>query len=252
MGCALFFLFSGSSNAEISIPEVDHLIERGSYELAYSRMLELKNKKPSSKLLFKIAQTLEKLQDYPSAMIHYQELIQTYPGSLYEGKSREKLVAYFGMYRESDVYTFNTKIETHMYKGVDKLKEKDFHQAIIHLRQALNQRGGHYLINFYLGFAYFELFQTNPKMADYLNQAIRFYLNAISSRQSPKAYNNLACIFAGEQDEVLAHVYFRRALETASSPIRLEGLIKVIQENLDYFSSERKTRDLQVLRELMQ
>jgi len=228
------------------------LIERGSYELAYVRMLELKKKKPSSFLLFTIAETLEKLQDYPSAMIHYQELIQTYPGSIYEAKARQKLISYFGTYQEDDVYSFKTKVETHLNKGKEKIEEKSFHEAIVHLLKAHHQHGNHYLTSFYLGYAYYELYKTNPKMDNYLDRSIRFYLDAIGSRQSPKAYNNLACIFAGEQDEILAHVYFRRALETATAPIEMPGLVKSIQENLDFYSNERQTRKLQILRELMQ
>ena len=212
----------------------------------------MKAKKTSPLLIFTIAQTLEKMQDYASAMIHYQDLMQSFPGSIHESEAREKRKHYFGSYQEEDIYSFKIKIETHLNKGVEKIEEKNFHEGIVHLLRAHNLHGKHYLTSFYLGYAYYALYQTNPKMVDYLDRAIRFYLDAISSRQSPKAYNNLACIFAGQEDEILAHVYFRRALETATKPMEMPGLVKAIQENLDFFSNERKTRKLQFLRELMQ
>ena len=73
---------------------------------------------------------------------------------------------------------------------------------------------------------------------------------AARAEESPKVYNNLACIFASKGDEILSHLYFKKALKAASYPIKITGLYKLIEENLDYWANHATTKGMDLLREL--
>jgi tetratricopeptide (TPR) repeat protein len=235
----------------ISLKNIDDLIERGSYQRAYVEMLEMKQKKSTARLLYKLGQTLEKLQDFPTAMIYYQEVVSSFPGSVEEVRAKLRLSNYFSLYKDEDLYTFHTRVELFLNRGLKELAKKNYHKAILYLKQALDRRRDLYLIHFNLGVAYFELQKLNPEKEEYLHLAIRYYLGATSIRPSAKAFNNLACIFAMQADEVLAHVYFRKALTQATEPMKMSGILRVIAENLDYFSNNESTQKLKILRELL-
>ena len=235
----------------VSLKDIDDLLERGSYQRAYVEMLEMKQKKSSAKLLYKMGQTLEKLQDFPTAMIYYQEIISSFPGTVQEVRAKKRLSNYFLLYKDEDLYTFHARVEKFLKRGLEELDKKNYHKAILYFKQALDRRRDLYLIHFNLGIAYFELQKLNPEKDEYLHLAIRYYLKATSIRPSAKAYNNLACIFAMQADEGLAHVYFRKAMEASTEPMQMSGLVRVIAENLDYFSNNEDTQKLKILRELL-
>ena len=73
-----------------------------------------------------MAQLLETMQDYTMAMLYYQELINTYPGSELEAPSKQRLSYYFDWYRDKDTYSYREEVVTYLEKGDDALSRQDF------------------------------------------------------------------------------------------------------------------------------
>lgn len=231
--------------------EIKTLKASGNYPQAFLKMLQLQKKQPTAQLLFDMAQLLETMQDYSMAMMYYQELITSYPGNELEAQAKQRLIYYFDWYRDKDTYAFREEVVTYLDKGNQALKEKEFHKAILYYKQGLELKSNMYLLNFNMAFSYYELFKLYPRNLEYQTNAIRHYIKAIRVSPSAKAFNNLACIFAEQGDEILSHLYFKKAIEAASTPLKLSGIIKLIQENMDYFTGNSQLSGLNVLRELL-
>lgn len=231
--------------------EIKSLKASGNYQQAFMKMMELQKKQPTDQLLFDMAQMLETMQDYTMAMLYYQELINTYPGSELEAPAKQRLSYYFEWYRDKDTYSYREEVVTYLDKGDRALDKQEFHKAVLYYKQGLELRSNMYLLNFNLAFAYYELFQLYPRNAEYKENAIRHYIKAARVTTSAKAFNNLACIFAEQGDEILAHLYFKKAIDAANNPVKLNGILKLINENMDYFTGNSQLSGLNLLRELL-
>lgn len=240
-----------STISAVSTDEIKTLKASGNYQQAFMKMLELQKKQPTDQLLFDMAQLLETMQDYTMAMLYYQELINTYPGSELEAPAKQRLSYYFDWYRDKDTYSYREEVVTYLEKGDNALSQQEFHKAVLYYKQGLELRSNMYLLNFNLAYAYYELFQLYPRNEEYQENAIRHYIKAVRTTPSSKAFNNLACIFAEQGDEILAHLYFKKAIDAATEPVKLTGILKLINENMDYFTGNSQLSGLNLLRELL-
>lgn len=245
--CLLLLIYFTYSTPE----EIRTLKASGNYQLAFMKMLQLQKKQPTAQLLFDMAELLETMQDYTMAMMYYQELISSYPGNDLEAKAKQRLRYYFDWYRDKDTYSFREEVVTYLDKGNDALNSKDFHKAILYFKQGLELKSNMYLLNFNMAYAYYELYKLYARNTEYQQNAIRYYIKAVRVTPSAKAFNNLACIFAEQGDEILSHLYFKKAIDAASAPVKLTGIIKLIRENMDYFTGNSQLDGLNLLRELL-
>lgn len=234
-----------------NIEDVQSLEQSGNYQEAFLKMIEIRKRRPTPQLIWQMAELLEKMQDYSMAIFYYQDLVTTYPGSEYEEAAKRKLSEYFEFYKGKDVYRFREKVEHHIDEGLEAMFDEDYHRAILHLKMARQLRKNHYITNFNLGYSYYELYRDFPKAGTYEELAVKYYNDAARSVSSPKVLNNLACIYAQRGDDILAHLFFKKAIDSATEPIELPGIKDLIIENMDYFASQGGEQGLTLLKELL-
>lgn len=251
IGIILFSSISFSYDTSKRIPkDIQTMIQRGEYKEAFLKMLKLRKKEPTIDLVYEMAQTLEKMQNFSLALFYYQDLAINATSRELVNIAKKKIRQYYKLYTDEDVTQEKFQTDDHLEQGIDALSQNDFHKATIHfLRGKLKQRNN-YLLHFWLGFAYHKIYLKMNKKAEYLDAAIKSYQDSLKLHQSPKSLNNLACIFGEKGDKVMAFMYFQKAILATTETTRLPGLRKTIESNLDFFTKTDPDGQYEYLKEI--
>jgi Flp pilus assembly protein TadD len=251
IGIILFSSNSFSYDTSKRIPkDIQIMIKRGEYKEAFLKMLRLRKKEPTIDLVYEMAKTLEKMQNFSLALFYYQDLATNATSRELISIAKKKIRQYYKLYTEEDVVQERSQTADHLEKGLVALKDKDFHKATIYFLRGRKKQTNNYLLHFWLAFAYHKIYNEMNTDSVYLDAAIKSYQDSLKFHQSPKALNNLACIFGERGDKVMAFMYFQKAIIATKEVSRLPGLRKTIESNLDFFTNRDSDGQYKYLKEI--
>ncbi|MCO4782021.1 MAG: hypothetical protein KC646_06810 [Candidatus Cloacimonetes bacterium] len=251
LGIILFSFNSFSYDTSKRIPkDIQIMIERGEYKEAFLKMMKLRKKEPTIDLVYEMAKTLEKMQNFSLALFYYQDLATNATSRELVNIAKKKIRQYYKLYTDEDVVQKKSHTADHLEQGLAALKANEFHQATIYFLRGKRKQKNNYLLHFWLGFAYHKIYEKMSNKSVYLDAAIKSYQDSLKFHQSPKSLNNLACIFGEKGDKVMAFMYFQKAILATKETSRLPGLRKTIESNLDFFTKTDPEGQYKYLQEI--
>lgn len=251
IGIVLFSSNSLAYDTSKRIPvDIQIMIKRGEYKEAFLKMLKLRKKEPTIDLVYEMAKTLEKMQNFSLALFYYQDLATNATSRELVNIAKKKIRQYYKLYTEPDVTQEKSQTADHLEKGLVALEAQDYHKATVYFLRGKKKQRNNYLLHFWLGFSYHKIYLKMSKKSEYLNAAIKSYQDSLKFHQSPKSLNNLACIFGEKGDKVMAFMYFQKAILATTETSRLPGLRKTIESNLDFFTKRDSDGQYKYLKEI--
>lgn len=232
-------------NMSAELEKVNIIISSGDYQQAFLKLMELNQQESAPALLCKMAEIMEKMQNFAMSAVYYEQLLTKFPHSDYEERAKNILSRYYIDYDDHDLFTLNADADSFLEKGLQELQAGDLHRAILMFKKGILQHSAHYLLNFYLGQAYYDYYcRFGQSQARYLDLALSSFLNAARVNPSAKVFHNMACIFAELGDGVMAANYFQRAITMADTPA-LKAYMVANERNFLLRTDAREYRFLQ-------
>jgi tetratricopeptide (TPR) repeat protein len=229
--------------------KIEQTLGSGEYQQAFMELMDLNGKESTAEIVFKMGETMEKMQNFAMAAVYYEELLTKFPGSEYDDKARRNLSRYYVNYDGTDLLSVGSEAGIMLEKGLKAFEEGDLHRALLMLKKGLLQHTNHYLLNFHLGRVYYDYYRKfGQRQARYLDLSLSAFMRAARLNPSAKVYHNMACVFAEQGDSVMAARYFQRASSAADTPA-LKALIVKSERN---FLLRTESGEYRFLQEMIQ